>query len=100
MNEIKSINDMPLHDTVARASIAELKSKLNNIEDNEKRKAMYQAIDMLKDREKEIIKLRYGLDTGIEMTQKEVAEMLDISQSYISRLEKRIIKKLRGKVAK
>ncbi len=73
---------------------------LNNIEDNEKRKAMYKAIDMLKDREKEIIKLRYGLDTGIEMTQKEVAEMLDISQSYISRLEKRIIKKLRGKVTK
>jgi len=73
---------------------------LGNIEDNEKRKHMYEAIEMLKDREKEIIKLRYGLDNGVEMTQKEVAEMLDISQSYISRLEKRIIKKLKGKVLK
>jgi len=75
-------------------------SFLGNIEDNEKRKHMYEAIEMLKDREKEIIKLRYGLDNGVEMTQKEVAEMLDISQSYISRLEKRIIKKLKGKVLK
>ena len=58
------------------------------------------AIEGLKDREKEIIKLRYGLDNGIEMTQKEVAELLDISQSYISRLEKRIIKKLKSKVTK
>lgn len=61
---------------------------------------MYAAIEGLKDREKEIIKLRYGLDNGIEMTQKEVAELLDISQSYISRLEKRIIKKLKSKVTK
>lgn len=75
-------------------------SFIGDIEDNEKRKSMYEAIEMLKDREKEIIKLRYGLDTGVEKTQKEVAEMLDISQSYISRLEKRIIKKLQNKVSK
>ena len=75
-------------------------SFIGNIEDNEKKKTMYAAIEGLKDREKEIIKLRYGLDNGIEMTQKEVAELLDISQSYISRLEKRIIKKLKSKVTK
>ena len=47
---------------------------------------MYKAIEELKPREKEIIKLRYGLDTGEEMTQKDVADKLNISQSYISRL--------------
>ena len=75
-------------------------SFIGNIEDNEKKKTMYAAIEGLKEREKEIIKLRYGLDYGIEMTQIEVAELLDISQSYISRLEKRIIKKLKSKVTK
>ena len=46
-------------------------------------------------REKEIIRLRFGLFDGREYTQKEVAEMLGISQSYISRLEKRILARLR-----
>ena len=48
----------------------------------------------LNDREKEIITLRYGLNNNEEYTQKEVAAMLDISQSYISRIEKKVIKKL------
>ncbi len=48
----------------------------------------------LNDREKQIMTLRYGLDNTDEYTQKEVAEMLGISQSYISRIEKKIIKKL------
>ena len=61
---------------------------------------MYAAIEGLKEREKEIIKLRYGLDNGIEMTQKEVAELLDISQSYISRLEKKIIRRLKHELEK
>jgi RNA polymerase sporulation-specific sigma factor len=56
---------------------------------------MYQEIEQLRPREKQIIKLRYGLDNGIEMTQKDVADMLNISQSYISRLEKKIIKNLK-----
>ena len=59
---------------------------------------MYKAIEELKPREKEIIKLRYGLDNGEEMTQKDVADKLNISQSYISRLEKKIIKKLQNKL--
>ncbi|MDI6706335.1 MAG: RNA polymerase sporulation sigma factor SigE, partial [Bacillota bacterium] len=50
------------------------------------------AMKKLSDREKRIMKLRFGLDGGQEKTQKEVAELLGISQSYISRLEKRIIK--------
>lgn len=48
----------------------------------------------LKDRDKEIMELRYGLNGNKELTQKEVADLLGISQSYISRIEKKIIKKL------
>lgn len=51
-------------------------------------------IDILDDREKEIMSLRYGLNNTEEYTQKEVAEILGISQSYISRIEKKVIKKL------
>ena len=65
-----------------------------NIEYNEKRRLMYEAVIGLKPKEREIITLRYGLNNGEEMTQKEVADYLGISQSYISRLEKKIIKKL------
>ena len=54
-----------------------------------------EAIDSLAPREREIILLRFGLPQGREYTQKEVADMLGISQSYISRLEKRIIDRLR-----
>ncbi len=49
-----------------------------------------------RDREKQIMQMRFGLLDGVERTQKEVADLIGISQSYISRLEKRIIKKLRG----
>ena len=54
-----------------------------------------QAIDKLSGREKTIVELRFGLKNGKEKTQKEVADILGISQSYISRLEKRIIKRLK-----
>ena len=53
---------------------------------------------MLSDRDRLIITLRFGLETGKEKTQKEVADMLGISQSYISRLEKRIIEKLKKEI--
>lgn len=56
------------------------------------------AMDHLTDREKIIIQLRFGLKDGSEKTQKEVADLLGISQSYISRLEKRIIKKLKKEI--
>lgn len=67
---------------------------------NEKNKIMYQAIDSLKPREKEIIIMRYGLRDSLEYTQKEVANLLGISQSYISRLEKKIIDKIRFEMDK
>jgi RNA polymerase sporulation-specific sigma factor len=56
------------------------------------------AIDTLPAREKEIICLRFGIDRPREATQKEVADLLGISQSYISRLEKRILSRLRGEM--
>ncbi|MBQ3304700.1 MAG: RNA polymerase sporulation sigma factor SigE [Clostridia bacterium] len=61
---------------------------------------LHTAIDKLNDREKYIVGLRYGLGAGKEHTQKEVADMMGISQSYISRLEKRIIGKLREEMLK
>ena len=59
------------------------------------RKIVNKAINELNERDKLIITLRFGLSNGKEKTQKEVADMLGISQSYISRLEKRIIAKLK-----
>ncbi len=53
-------------------------------------------IDTLEEREKEIMTLRYGLNNTKEYTQKEVAEMLGISQSYISRIEKKVVKRLQN----
>ncbi len=51
-------------------------------------------IELLSPRDKEIMTLRYGLNNTVEYTQKEVAEMLGISQSYISRIEKKVVRKL------
>ena len=61
---------------------------------------LHTAIDKLNDREKYIVGLRYGLGADKEHTQKEVADMMGISQSYISRLEKKIIVKLRDELQK
>jgi RNA polymerase sporulation-specific sigma factor len=58
------------------------------------------AMSLLSGREKVIVELRFGLRDGVEKTQKEVADFLGISQSYISRLEKRIIKKLQKEIRK
>lgn len=65
------------------------------LEDDADKQMLMAAIDSLEPREREIILLRFGLPQGREYTQKEVADMLGISQSYISRLEKRIIDRLR-----
>ena len=65
------------------------------LEDDADRQMLMEAIDSLAPREREIILLRFGLPQGREYTQKEVADLLGISQSYISRLEKRIIDRLR-----
>lgn len=65
------------------------------IEKEEQKEELKRAMHFLNEREKEIMVLRFGLDNGIEWTQKDVALYLGISQSYISRLEKRIMKKLK-----
>jgi RNA polymerase sporulation-specific sigma factor len=66
-----------------------------NLEEEVDRALLYDALDKLSERERKIMELRFGLGRGEEMTQKDVADLLGISQSYISRLEKRIIKRLR-----
>ena len=73
-----------------------------NIEDEVDRKLLHNAMKILTEREKLIIELRFGLNTanGEEKTQKEVADMLGISQSYISRLEKKIIRRLKREIVK
>ncbi|MGN1058857.1 MAG: RNA polymerase sporulation sigma factor SigE [Clostridia bacterium] len=70
------------------------------IEDEVDRQLLYSAISRLSPRERRIMELRFGLHSGSEKTQKEVADMLGISQSYISRLEKRIIERLKKEFSK
>ena len=70
------------------------------LEDDAEKRVLMEAVDTLEGREKEIIVLRFGLAGGQEYTQKEVADMLGISQSYISRLEKRIIERLRKEMTR
>ena len=69
-----------------------------NIERETEKKLVMEEINKLNDRDKEIIVLRYGLLGNKEMTQKDVADMMGISQSYISRIEKKVIKKLKNLV--
>ena len=69
-----------------------------NLESSEEKRVLRTAVEGLCPRERLIVELRYGLGGGGEKTQKEVADMLGISQSYISRLEKKIISRLKGEV--
>ena len=64
------------------------------LEERLDRKILYQEVNKLKGRDKEIIEYRYGLNGKKEMTQKEVATLMGISQSYISRIEKKVIRRL------
>ena len=68
------------------------------MEDAEEKLVLRKAVEGLCERERIIIEMRYGLINGKELTQKEVAETLGISQSYRSRLEKRIMQELRKKI--
>lgn len=66
------------------------------LEMKENEKKLYEYVnDVLTDREKEIVSLRYGLYGGKEVTQREIADKLEISRSYVSRIEKKALKKLR-----
>ena len=71
-----------------------------DLDSSVERSCLRTAIRGLSSRERNIVELRYGIGGGSERTQKEVADMLGISQSYISRLEKRIIGKLRVEMEK
>ncbi len=73
-----------------------------NIEDEVDRKLLNKALGKLSERERVIVQLRFGLNSkdGAEKTQKEVADLLGISQSYISRLEKKIMKRLKKEIVR
>lgn len=73
-----------------------------DIEDEVEKKLLNKAISRLSERERQIVDLRFGLSSadGAELTQKEVADLLGISQSYISRLEKKIIKRLKKDIVR
>lgn len=93
LNYDKDGNELTLADTLCTENDIVTK----NIEKKEDIKILYQALSLLDDKEKRIIELRYGINSalGEEMTQKEVASILGISQSYISRVEKKTLKFLK-----
>ena len=84
-------NELLLSDVLGSDEV----SVIHEMEEAEERRALRRAVAGLPERERYIIELRFGLNARREMTQNEVAELLGISQSYISRLEKKILKKLR-----
>ncbi len=75
-------------------------SVYGDLESNAEKEQLKAALKKLSERERRIMFLRFGLGGGEEMTQKDVAELLGISQSYISRLEKKIILRLKKEIAK
>lgn len=83
-------NELHLEDVLGTESDIVTKG----LEDETNKELLKSEIDKLNDRDREIIELRYGLNGKEELTQKEVADLLGISQSYISRIEKKVIKKL------
>ena len=88
-------NELLISDVVS----SEEDSVSRRIEDAEEKKIITDAVSKLDSREREIVEMRFGLGGKKEYTQKQVADMLGISQSYISRLEKRIIERLRAEIA-
>lgn len=101
----KSINDLSLDDGLVNdeegnsLSLGEMIPDENLLTDemelNDQKKYILNAINQLNEREKRIMCMRYGLNGYDELTQKEVADTMNISQSYISRLEKKILNKLK-----
>ena len=89
-------NELLLSDVLG----TEADTVMRPIEEDVDRQLLAAAIDKLPEREREIIVLRFGLQGRQEQTQKEVADKLGISQSYISRLEKRIIDRLKREILK
>lgn len=73
---------------------------IENVEKSTEKEILWRVINKLNEREREIMVLRFGLSGGEELTQKEVADSLGISQSYISRLEKKIVVRIRKEITK
>lgn len=106
----KSINDLSLDDTLSSDDegnnltlgeiIPDSKIVYEEIELKDQKSYLIQSIEKLNDREKLIMSMRYGLNGHKELTQKEVADYMNISQSYISRLEKKILHKLKREMQK
>lgn len=96
LDEVLSVdqegNEMMLFDVLCDTTPLQLQ-KLTEIEDIEN---LYYAVNHLSKRERQIIIMRFGLNGEEELTQKEVADILGISQSYISRLEKKILEKMKN----
>ena len=106
----KSINDLSLDDTLVNDDegnnltlgemIPDSKIITDEVELKDQKHYLIEAITKLNDREQQIMCMRYGLNGQDELTQKEVADTMNISQSYISRLEKKILKKLKNDMIK
>ena len=96
LNTDWDVNELLLSDILGTEP--DLVSK--DLDSDVEKQMLHSAIDKLNAREKYIVGLRYGLGEDKEHTQKEVADLMGISQSYISRLEKRIIGKLREEMLK
>ena len=98
LDEVLSIdsegNEMVLSDILA----SEEELGMEKLEKKQEKEDLYRALNKLRKREREIIILRFGLYDQKALTQKEVADLLGISQSYISRLEKRIFEKMRQEI--
>ncbi|MBQ7351674.1 MAG: RNA polymerase sporulation sigma factor SigK [Clostridia bacterium] len=75
-------------------------SPMEDVEKDTEKQILWKVIDKLNSREKEIMMMRFGLSGGDELTQKEVADSLGISQSYISRLEKKIVVRMKKEISK
>ncbi|MEG1990050.1 MAG: RNA polymerase sporulation sigma factor SigE [Clostridia bacterium] len=84
-------NDLALSDILG----TDIDVIFKSVEENDNKKVLCSAIKKLNDREKVIMQMRYGFDGIDELTQKEVADKLGISQSYISRIEKKVINNLK-----
>lgn len=85
---------------LADVLFAEEDNVSKNLDKSVEKQLLWRSIEKLGKREKEIMMLRFGLDGKEEKTQKEVAEMLGISQSYISRIEKKILGKMKEEIKK
>ncbi len=86
----KDGNEITLQDKVADDSLP----IEEQVEQKLQMKILLEQIDKLDTREREVIKMRYGIKTGKEITQREVSKILGISRSYVSRIEKKAIEKL------